>query len=90
MDEEQILLELEKVRREKIAVCDNELDPGVLSFATPVKLDQWGVMFAIGIVGLSDRLGRRPRQEIKESLLEASRKLARQLQRDSQIGPPLP
>lgn len=90
MDDEEILADLEKVRKEKIAICDNELDPGVLSFATPVKLDQWGVMFAVGIVGLSDRLGRRRRQEIKEGLLEASRNLAKQLQRNVQVGPSLP
>jgi IclR family acetate operon transcriptional repressor len=87
MDDAEILADLESIRKEKFAICNNELDPGVLSFATPVSLDQWGVLFAVGVVGISDRLGLRPRQEIKESLLEASDNLARQLQRNAQIGP---
>lgn len=86
MSDAEILADLEKIRKEEFAVCDNELDPGVLSFAAPVRLDPWGVMFAVGVVGLSSRLGLRPRQDIKESLLQASRNLAKQLQRHAQIG----
>ena len=90
MNDAEILADLEKIRKEKFAVCDNELDPGVLSFATPVKLDQWGVMFAVGVVGLAERFGLRPRREIKESLLEASKNLAKQFQRNVQVGPTRP
>jgi IclR family acetate operon transcriptional repressor len=88
MSDAEILADLARVRNERFAVCDNELDPGVLSFATPVELDRWGVLFAVGVVGLSDRLGSRPRQEIKESLLHASKSLATQSQRTVDITPP--
>jgi len=86
MDESEILADFARVRSERFAVCDNELDPGVLSFAAPVEVSPLGVMFAIGVAGLSDRLGLKPRQDIKQSLLDASAALARQLQRDVQAG----
>ncbi len=90
MDDAEIRAELERVRAEGFAVCDNELDPGVLSFAAPVRIEHWGVMFAIGISGLSARLRLLPREEIKESLLKASELLAKKLQRGLQLEIPSP
>jgi DNA-binding IclR family transcriptional regulator len=81
MDEAEIRAEFARVRAEGFAVCDNELDPGVLGFAAPVHLDHWGVMFAIGVAGLSARLRLTPRDKIKESLQQASKLLANKLQR---------
>ncbi|MGE0651785.1 MAG: IclR family transcriptional regulator [Alphaproteobacteria bacterium] len=86
MGEGEIRAELEKVRAEAFAVCDNELDPGVLSFAVPVRIDGLGVFLSIGLLGLSDRLKRRPREEIKKKLTEASEMLARKLRTGA--GPP--
>jgi len=88
MDEAEIRAELTCVRTERFAVCDNELDPGVLGFAAPVHLDHWGVMFAIGVVGLSARLRLKPRDEIKESLQEASQLLSSKLQRSLPLDSP--
>lgn len=88
MDDAEIRAELERVRNEGFAVCDNELDPGVLSFAAPVRMEHWGVMFAIGISGLSARLRLLPREEIRESLLNASQLLSKRLQRGLQLDVP--
>lgn len=89
-DEGEIRADLARVRSERFAVCDNELDPGVLSFAAPVEVRPLGVMFAIGVAGLSDRFGLKPRQEIRQSLLDASMALAKQLQRDIPTGAAIP
>jgi DNA-binding IclR family transcriptional regulator len=50
--------EMELVRRNGFAVCDEELDPGVFSYACPVHLDDAGVLYSVGLVGLSERLNR--------------------------------
>jgi len=75
----EIRAELEQVRAESFAVCDNELDPGVLSYATPVPFGDGSVIYAIGISGLSERLRACPREEIRESLLNASKVLSKKL-----------
>jgi DNA-binding IclR family transcriptional regulator len=90
IDDAEIRAELARVRVEGFAVCDNELDPGVLGFAAPVRLDHLGVMFAIGVVGLSARLRLKPREEIKESLQQASRLLSGKLQRSLPLESPAP
>jgi DNA-binding IclR family transcriptional regulator len=51
-----IRAELAQVRRNGYAVCSDEFDPGVLSFACPVHLTDFGTIYSIGVVGLSDRL----------------------------------
>ena len=81
IEEDEIRTELERVRREGFAVCDNELDPGVQSCATPVPFEGGSVIYAIGISGLSERLRLRPREEVRKSLLRASKTLATSLQR---------
>ncbi|MHA1599598.1 MAG: IclR family transcriptional regulator [Alphaproteobacteria bacterium] len=81
IEDGEIRAELEQVSAESFAVCDNELDPGVLSYATPVRLEDGSVIYAIGISGLSERLRKHPRGEVRESLLNASKILSRSLQR---------
>ena len=56
---------------------DGELDPGVLSYACPVHLDGAGVLYAIGMVGLSQRLGRFGAQEVVAALQEAAEAFAK-------------
>ncbi len=85
MDDAQIRAELKQVREERFAVCDNELDPGVLSFAAPVTMKNCDVMFAIGIAGLSARLRLLPPEQIKQSLLAASALLSERLERGLQL-----
>jgi IclR family acetate operon transcriptional repressor len=70
--EAELRADLERVRASGFAVCDGELDPGVLSYACPVHLDGAGVIYAMGMVGLSQRLGRFGTQEIVTALQEAA------------------
>jgi DNA-binding IclR family transcriptional regulator len=79
-DPDDILRELETVRAEGIAICENELDPGVLSYAVPVRGNDGCVTYAIGISGLAAGLRAQPFHEIRESLQAASRMLAAKLQ----------
>jgi DNA-binding IclR family transcriptional regulator len=44
------------VRSQGYAVCEDELDPGVLSYACPIHLPEVGVRYSVGIVALSQRL----------------------------------
>ncbi len=90
MEDAEIRAELARVRNEGFSVCDNEMDPGVLSFASPVRIKNWGVMFAIGICGLAARLRLAQRDEVKASLLSASQLLSDTLQRGLQLDPPVP
>jgi len=53
-------------------------------------MEHWGVMFAIGISGLSARLRLLPREEIKESLQKASKLLAEKMQRGLELELPSP
>lgn len=81
---DEIRAEFARVRAEGFAVCDNELDPGVLGFAAPVEIGRLGVAFAVGLVGLSARLRQQPRAAIRDSLQQAGRRIS------SQIGLALP
>lgn len=67
-DEPEVLEDLELVRVRGYAVCDGELDPGVLSYACPVSLPGAGILYSVGIVGLSQRLASVPAAEIVASL----------------------
>ena len=77
VEEAEVRADLERVRRLGYAVCDGELDPGVLSYACPVHLDGAGVLYAIGMVGLSQRLGRFPADEVVGALRAAAAAFAR-------------
>ncbi|MCL4766371.1 MAG: IclR family transcriptional regulator [Hyphomicrobiaceae bacterium] len=81
----EILRDFETVRVEGIATCDNELDPGVLSFAVPVRGGDGRVVYAIGISGLSAGLREQPIADIRESLQRASRVLGAKLQQYSAL-----
>jgi len=74
-----IRADLARVRRQGYAVCDEELDPGVLSLACPVDLAGAGVLYSIGMVGLSQRLGRHPSEDIVARLRTAAQDFARAL-----------
>lgn len=77
---QDILQELETIRRQGFAVCDSELDPGVLSLAVPVQGTDGAVQYAIGISGLSQRMRTKPVKEVAASLRRASGALAAKLQ----------
>lgn len=79
-DPQKVMQELETIRSQGFAVCDNELDPGVLSFAVPVQGTDGAVQYAIGISGFSQRMRAKPVTDIAASLRRASRILAAKLQ----------
>ncbi len=55
VEKEAIARELENVRRNGYALCDGEMEEGVLSCAVPVLVDRLGAIFSIGIIGPSSR-----------------------------------
>jgi DNA-binding IclR family transcriptional regulator len=72
--------DLAKVRRQGFAICINELDPGVASYACPVHLDDIGVVYAVGLVGFEERIGRFDSAEIVAGLRNVAERLASRLQ----------
>lgn len=64
--------ELKRIREAGIAVCDNELDSGVLSYAHPVRVKGGHVIYAIGVTGLADRLRKVPIDDIRKHLAAAA------------------
>lgn len=77
--EAEVRADFARVRRQGFAVCHEELDPGVLSYACPVHLEGAGVVYSIGLVGLVQRLGRHPEAEIVDTLRSAAASLSRGL-----------
>lgn len=71
--------DLETVRRSGYAVCDNQLDPGVLSYAAPVHLDGAGVLYSVGVVGLTARLGRYAEARLAGDLRAAAEAISARL-----------
>jgi len=81
IDPAAVRAELEAVRAKGYAVCDEELDPGIYSYACPIHLEEPGVIYSIGLVGLTDRLHRFPPEEIVAGLQEAATQIAALLSR---------
>ncbi len=75
-EEATVHAELEAVRRDGFAICDEELDPHVYSYACPVYLDGAGVIYSLGLVGLSERLLKFPTAKIVTALRDCADKFA--------------
>ena len=75
--EAEIRRDLARVRDDGMAVCDNELDAGVLSYGLSVPGGDGRVLYSIGITGLADRFQRVSRSRIREALSEAAAELSR-------------
>jgi DNA-binding IclR family transcriptional regulator len=80
-DPAAVRAELENARRDGYAVCDEELDPGIYSIACPVHLEDLGVIYSIGLVGLTERLHRFPADKIVAGLNQAATEIAALLAR---------
>ena len=80
-DPAAVRAELEAVRAKGYALCDEELDPGIYSYACPVHLEDVGVIYSIGLVGPTERLRRFAPEEIVASLQEAAAEIAALLSR---------
>ena len=79
VDDAEILREMARVREEGLAVCENELDAGVLSYGHPVPAGEGPVLYSIGITGLAHRFRLVERARIRERLSEAAAELSRSL-----------
>ncbi len=55
------------------AICDEELDPGVFSYACPVGIEGIGVIYS---VGLTERLKQCPADDIVADLNDAASRIA--------------
>ena len=79
VDAADVRRDLETVRHKGYAVCANELDPGVLSYAAPVTVDGAGVLYSVGVVGLSARLARYTEAQLAGDLRAAARSISARL-----------
>ena len=77
--EGEIRREMTRIREEGMAVCENELDAGVLSYGHPVPVGDGHVLYSVGITGLADRFHLVARSRIRERLSEAAADLSRNL-----------
>ncbi len=79
VDAADVRSDLAAVRRKGYAVCANELDPGVLSYAVPVHVQGAGVLYSVGVVGLSARLARYTEAQLADDLRAAAQSLSARL-----------
>ena len=79
VDAAEIRREMARIRDDGMAVCENELDAGVLSYGHPVRASDGHVLYSIGITGLADRFHLVARSRIRERLSEAAADLSRSL-----------
>ena len=77
VDEADIRREMTRIREDGMAVCENELDAGVLSYGHPVPAVDGHVLYSVGITGLADRFHLVARSRIRERLSEAAADLSR-------------
>jgi IclR family transcriptional regulator, KDG regulon repressor len=80
VDHAQLRRDLEQVRVQGFAVCADELDPGVLSYACPIHLPGTGVIYSVGIVALKHRLMEFDKREVIGALNDAARLIAGRLE----------
>lgn len=64
------------VRTQGYALCVDELDPGVMSVATPVRMEEVGVFYSVGLVGLQPRLSKFPTRHLVAGLKTAAESIA--------------
>ena len=79
VEDADIRNELAQIREDGVAVCDNELDAGVLSYGHPIRVNGGYVLYSVGITGLADRFRPMERSRIKQKLAEAAADLGKRL-----------
>lgn len=73
--EEDIRADLADIRRRHIAICNNEFDPGILSYATAVYDHRTKITYALAVFGLAERFSLISAAKVETQLLNAARKL---------------
>ncbi|KMO40972.1 hypothetical protein VQ02_06720 [Methylobacterium variabile] len=79
IEERMIRADIAEARERRIAVCNNEFDPGILSYAAPVQDARTGLAYAVAIFGLAERFAQVDRATVEDALTEAARTLAQAL-----------
>jgi len=79
IQEADIRAELDDIRQDGFAICDNELDPGVLNYAVPVFIGDNQVHYSIGISGLPERLRVYDQSDLRAALQKAAHTLSQAL-----------
>ncbi|SAI19454.1 transcriptional regulator [Bordetella ansorpii] len=76
IDAADIRAEIDRVRQRRLAICENEFDPGILSYAAPVVDPRTGSVYAIAIFGMAERFGAIPGAQVEAQVLYAAQRLA--------------
>ena len=76
VDEAEIRAELLDIRERQIAICNNEFDPGILSYAAAVEDRRTGLSYALAVFGLADRFSAIERNAVEAQLLNAAQQLS--------------
>lgn len=74
-----ILAEYEQIRKSHFSKCDNEVDVGVLTYATPIFIPQAEVQYALGVCGLKTRLEAFPVEVVEARLKAQAARIAERL-----------
>jgi len=76
VDKAEIRAELAGVRESGFAVCNEELDPGIFSYACPVRFADVGVIYSVGLVGPTKRVRRHEEAEVVAALRLSATRIA--------------
>jgi len=72
--------EFAQIVRQGYAECDQEVDLGVASVATPITIGNIGATFSVGVVGPIRRLTKERRKQIGQELILVSKKISGAIQ----------
>jgi DNA-binding IclR family transcriptional regulator len=68
--------EYRTVKQIGIAYCREEIDRGLMAIAAPIHLPQIGVIYAVSVVGPSNRIREHDEERIEAALLDAANELS--------------
>jgi DNA-binding IclR family transcriptional regulator len=77
---DEIRAELSEIVRRGYAECIQEIEPGVVSVAAPVRIGNIGVTFSIGAIGPMRKFSARHRARVGEKLMALSREVSGAIQ----------
>ncbi|MDA8870844.1 IclR family transcriptional regulator [Rhizobiaceae bacterium] len=77
---EDLLAEFDTIRRQGFADCDQEIDVGISSVATPITIGNIGATFSVGAVGPVRRFGTEYRHNIGRQLTHIATRISGAIQ----------
>lgn len=78
-DDADIRADIERARARHIAICDNEFDPGILSYACAVLDPRTSQAYALCIFGLAERFGKVSPATVETNLINGAERIRRSL-----------